>query len=268
MNMRNKLAGRILLVEDDHEDAEKVSEFLVHQGYSVDYANDGISGLDLASSHTYDAIVLDERLPDIDGMTICHKLCREAEKPSSVLMLTARDTLEDKLADLEAGADGYLIKPFDIRELEARLHALIRRSRAQVSSEVLSIGDMTLDLRSSRVVRGGRELAVSDIGLKLLAILMRESPRVVSRREIERKVWGHLLPDPDILRSHVYRLRAVIDKSFDQSLFHKVGATGYCVADQSALAAINSPVSMLSPMRQFQTALSRTDKDSHVIQID
>ena len=118
MNMRNKLAGRILLVEDDQEDAEKVSEFLVYQGYSVDYANDGISGLDLASSHTYDAIVLDQMLPDIDGMTVCRKLCREAEKPSSVLMLTARDTLEDKLAKLEAGADGYLIKPFDIRELE------------------------------------------------------------------------------------------------------------------------------------------------------
>ena len=127
---------------------------------------------------------------------------------------------------------------------------------------------MTFDLRSSRAVRGGRELAVSETGLKLLAILMRESPRVVSRRELEREVWGHHLPDPDILHSHVYSLRAVIDKSFDQPLLHKVGATGYCVADLNALSAADSPGSMVRPMPQYQTVRSRTDEASHVMQID
>ena len=178
-----------------------VGEFLERRGYSVDYAADG-DGLHLAVSNSYDVIVLDLMLPRLDGLEVCRKLRREAKKSTPLLMLTARDTLEDKLAGLEAGADDYLVKPFEVRELEARLRALIRRDRRQVSTEVLTVGDMTLDTATLRLTRDGQELTVSPIGLKLLAILMRESPRVVSRRDIEREIWGDTLPDSDTLRSH------------------------------------------------------------------
>jgi DNA-binding response OmpR family regulator len=241
MNTLNKQVASILLVEGDHEDAGKISEFLTQKDYAVDYANSGNSGLQLAMRQSYDAIVLDQKLADVDGMAACSQLCRKTDKPPSVLMLMARDTLENKLAGLAAGAQGYLIKPFDIRELEARLRALIRRIRPSALGEVLCVGDMTLDPRASRVIRGGRELLVSSVGLKLLAILMRESPNVVSRQDIEREVWGHSLPDLDILHSHFYALRSAIDRSFDEPLFHKVGTAGYCVADLSASADIDAP---------------------------
>jgi len=160
----------------------------------------------------------------------------EAKKPPPVLMLTARDKLEDKLAGLKAGADACMVKPFEIRELEARLHVLIRRGRGQVSSGVLAVGDLTLDTASLQVTRGGRQLVVSPIGLKLLTILMRESPRLVSRRDIERQIWGDTLPDSDTLRSHLYSLRRVIDKPFDRPLLHTLHSAGYRLADIGAVA--------------------------------
>jgi DNA-binding response OmpR family regulator len=146
-------------------------------------------------------------------------------------MLTARDTVEDKLVGLDAGADDYLVKPFEIRELEARIRSLIRRDRRQVSTEVLRVGDLVLDTATLRVTRGGKDLPLSPIGVKLLTILMRESPRVVSRRDIEREVWGDLLPDSDTLRSHLYNLRKVIDKPFTRQLLHTIHSAGYRLAD-------------------------------------
>jgi DNA-binding response OmpR family regulator len=237
MSTRDEHAGLILLVEDNRQIAEMVGEFLERRGYSVDYAADGVSGLHLAVSNSYDVVVLDLMLPGIDGLDVCRKLRGDAKKSTPVLMLTARDTLEDKLIGLEAGADDYLVKPFEVRELEARLRALIRRDRRQVSTEVLTVGDMTLDTATLRLVRGGQELTVSPIGLKLLAILMRESPRVVSRRDIEREIWGDTLPDSDTLRSHLYNLRRVIDKPFEHPLLHTIHSAGYRLADLTAEVA-------------------------------
>jgi DNA-binding response OmpR family regulator len=177
MTIHDEQSGLILLVEDNRQIAEMVGEFLERRGYSVDYAADGVSGLHLAVANSYDVLVLDLMLPGMDGLELCRKLRREAKRSTPVLMLTARDTLEDKLCGLEAGADDYLVKPFEVRELEARLRALIRRDRRQVSTEMLSVGDMTLDTATLRLTRDGQELTVSPIGLKLLAILMRESPR-------------------------------------------------------------------------------------------
>ncbi|WP_430388150.1 response regulator transcription factor [Dyella sp. 20L07] len=231
MSSRDEQSGLILLVEDNRQIAEMVGEFLERRGYSVDYAADGVSGLHLAVSNSYDVVVLDLMLPGMDGLDVCRKLRRDAKKSTPVLMLTARDTLEDKLVGLEAGADDYLVKPFEVRELEARLRALIRRDRRQVSTEILTVGDMTLDTATLRLVRSGQELTVSPIGLKLLAILMRESPRVVSRRDIEREIWGDTLPDSDTLRSHLYNLRRVIDKPFERPLLHTIHSAGYRLAD-------------------------------------
>lgn len=233
---RDSQSGLVLLVEDNNGIAEMVGEFLERRGYSVDYAGDGVSGLHLAVTGGYDVIVLDLMLPGMDGLDVCRKLRGEAKKATPILMLTARDTLEDKLIGLDAGADDYLVKPFEPRELEARLRALIRRERRQVSSEVYRVGDLSLDTATYRLVRDGEELQVSPIGLKLLIILMRESPRVVSRHDIEREIWGDTLPDSDTLRSHLYNLRRVIDKPYRSPLLHTIHSAGYRIADLDAEA--------------------------------
>ena len=231
MSAHDEQSGLILLVEDNRSLSEMVGEYLESKGFGVDYAGDGLDGYRLATENSYDVIVLDLMLPGMDGLDLCRKLRSEAKKATPVLMLTARDTLEDKLTGLDAGADDYLVKPFEIRELEARVRALIRRDRRQVSAEVLRVADLVLDTATLRATRADQELQLSPIGIKLLQILMRESPRVVSRRDIEREVWGDLLPDSDTLRSHLYNLRKAIDKPFDKPLLHTIHSAGYRLAD-------------------------------------
>ena len=228
---RDDPSGLILLVEDNRSLSEMVGEYLESRGFGVDYAGDGVDGLRLASDNTYDVIVLDLMLPRMDGIEVCQKLRTESKKSTPVLMLTARDTLADKVKGLDAGADDYLVKPFAIQELEARVRALIRRDRRQVSAEVLKIADLVLDTASLRVTRAGSDLQLSPIGLRLLTILMRESPRVVTRRDIEREIWGDGLPDSDTLRSHLYNLRKAIDRPFEKQLLHTVQTAGYRIAD-------------------------------------
>ena len=217
----------VLLVEDHRDIAEMVVEFLEQQGYAVDFAADGVTGLHLAVTNDYDVIVLDLMLPGIDGITLCRKLRQEARRNTPLLMLTARDTLDDKLTGLDAGADDYLVKPFEIRELEARVRTLLRRHRGAVAREAYTVGDLTLDTATLRVTRAGQALTLTPIGLKLLTALMRASPRVISRQELEREVWGDLLPDSDTLRSHLYNLRKVIDKPFARPLLHTIAGAGY-----------------------------------------
>ncbi|MEO7252101.1 MAG: response regulator transcription factor [Arenimonas sp.] len=234
---RDDPSGLILLVEDNRNLSEMVGEFLESRGFGVDYATDGVDGLRLATENSYDVVVLDLMLPRMDGIEVCQKLRGESKKSTPVLMLTARDTLDDKVKGLDAGADDYLVKPFAIQELEARVRALIRRERRQVSAEVLKIADLVLDTASLRVTRGGADLQLSPIGLRLLTILMRESPRVVTRRDIEREIWGDGLPDSDTLRSHLYNLRKAIDRPFDKQLLHTVQTAGYRIADLEQTAA-------------------------------
>jgi DNA-binding response OmpR family regulator len=231
MKPQDDSAGLILLVEDNRNISEMVGEYLERRGFRVDYATDGLQGYQQAAEESFDVIVLDLMLPRMDGLEVCRKLRSEAKKSTPVLMLTARDTLDDKIRGLEAGGDDYLIKPFALQELEARIRALIRRDRRQVSAEVLRVGDLVLDTATLRATRGAQELQLSPIGLRLLTILMRESPRVVSRRDIEREIWGDALPDSDTLRSHLYNLRKVIDKPFRTSLLHTIHSAGYRLAE-------------------------------------
>ncbi len=231
MKTKDEQAGLILLIEDNRNIAEMVGEFLERKGYSLDYAADGVTGLHLAVSNSYDVVILDLMLPGMDGIEVCRKMRQDAKRATPVLMLTARDTLEDKVHGLDAGADDYLVKPFELKELDARLRSLIRRDRRQVSHGVLKVGDLVLDSSTLRLTRSGKDLLISPIGLKLLTILMRESPRVVSRRDIEREVWGDMLPDSDTLRSHLYNLRKVIDKPFQKALLHTIHSAGYRLAD-------------------------------------
>lgn len=228
---RDNQSGLILLVEDNRSLSEVVGEFFENKGFGVDYAGDGIDGYRLATNNSYDVIVLDLNLPRMDGLQVCRKLREEAKISTPVLMLTARDAVTDKVLGLEAGADDYLIKPFAIQELEARIRALIRRERRQVSNEVYKVADLVLDTGSLRATRGGRELILSPIALRLLGILLRESPRVVSRRDIEREIWGDELPESDTLRSHLYNLRKAIDRDFEKQLLHTVQTAGYRIVD-------------------------------------
>ena len=226
----------LLLIEDHTDIAEMVTAYLESRGYDVDYAADGVTGLHLAVSNSYDAIVLDLMLPGMDGLELCHKLRNEARRDTPVIMLTARDTLDDKIAGLDTGADDYLIKPFAIQELEARVRSLIRRHKGETAKEILTIGDLTVDTATLIVKRAGKELNLTPTGFKILTVLMRASPAVVSRRELERQVWGDILPDSDTLRSHLYNLRKIVDKPFDRQLLHTIQGSGYRVVDADAEA--------------------------------
>jgi DNA-binding response OmpR family regulator len=223
-------AGDVLIVEDHRDIAEMVCAYLEERGFSVDYAADGHTGLRLGADNSYDAVVLDLMLPGLDGLEVCRGL-REARIDVPLLMLTARDTLADKLSGFESGADDYLVKPFDLEELEARLRALIRRRAGTPQGDVLEVGDLRLDLRRHRAVRAGQEITLTPIGFKILALLMQESPRVVDRRAIERAVWGDVPPDSDALRSHLYTLRKAVDRPFERALIHTVHSAGFRVAD-------------------------------------
>jgi DNA-binding response OmpR family regulator len=217
----------VLLVEDHRPIAELVCDHLEGRGIAVDYAADGPAGLRLAKENAYDVIVLDLMLPGLDGLQVCAQLRNEARIDTPVLMMTARDTLEDKIAGLDAGADDYLVKPFDVRELEARARALVRRYRGEVRPEILQVEDLTLDTATHTVRRAGTVLNPSPIGFKILVQLMRAAPRVVPRRELERRVWGELVPDSDALRSHLYNLRKAVDKPFSTPLIQTVQNFGY-----------------------------------------
>jgi len=222
----------ILLIEDHRDIAEMIAEYFEQRGFAIDHAADGVTGLHLAVSNAYDVIVADVMLPGIDGITVCRKLRDEARRDTPLLMLTARDTLDDKVAGLDAGADDYLVKPFEIRELDARVRTLLRRHRGTLGRDTLKVGDLVLDTSTLVVTRGGTPIKLMPIGIKLLTILMRASPRVVSRQQLEHDVWGDLLPDSDTLRSHLYALRRAIDKPFGRSLLHTLPGLGYRLADE------------------------------------
>jgi DNA-binding response OmpR family regulator len=146
-------------------------------------------------------------------------------------MLTARDSLDDKIAGLEAGADDYVVKPFSLREVDARLQALVRRSTVRESVSALQVGDLTFDTGTYKVMRGERSIELPPVPLKLLEILMRQSPRVIPREEIERAIWGDSPPDSDALRAHLYILRNAVDKNADKPLLKTLRGIGYQISN-------------------------------------
>lgn len=225
---------RILVIEDNSDIAANIGDYLADRGHIVDFAGDGVTGLHLAVVEDFDAIVLDLNLPGIDGLELCRKLRLEARKQTPVLMLTARDQIEQKLAGFESGADDYMVKPFALQELEARLTVLSRRTRGP-RTRVIKVADLEYNLDTVVVTRGGRMLQLNPTGLKLLQSLMEASPSVVTRRELEMRVWGEELPDSDSLRVHIHGLRAAIDKPFPKPLIHTRHGIGYCLVDPDAL---------------------------------
>jgi len=223
--------NRILIIEDHRDIAEMLYEFFERRGYEMDYASDGRMGFSLASENEYDIILLDLMLPEMDGIDVCKKLREESKVHSPILMLTARDTLNDKIVGFEAGADDFLVKPFEVLELEARVKALLKRKTHLSHHEVLSVGDIELDTGTLQVIRQGKEVYLSPIGLKILTILLKASPKVVTRHQLEHEIWGDILPDSDTLRSHMYNLRKQIDKPFEKPLLQTIQSRGYRIGD-------------------------------------
>jgi DNA-binding response OmpR family regulator len=218
---------RVLIIEDHKQIAEMLYDYFERRDYELDYASDGRMGFNLACQNEYDIILLDLMLPEMDGLEVCRKLREEAKVFAPILMLTARDTLEDKVAGLDMGADDYLVKPFEILELEARVNALMRRKGQVSQQEMLTVGELSLNTGTLTVTRADKTIYLSPIGLKILTILMKESPKVVSRNQLEHEIWGDILPDSDTLRSHMYNLRKQIDKPFSTRLLQTIQSRGY-----------------------------------------
>ena len=219
---------RVLIIEDNRDLASNMFDFLETKGHVVDAAGDGITGMHLALVNEYDAIVLDLMLPGMDGITLCRKLREEGGKDTPVLMITARDSLEDKIAGLEAGADDYLVKPAELREVELRLRVLFRRGGDHTQKQKkLTVEDLTLDPFTCSVKRGAKAIDLPPIPYRILEILMSRSPQVVNREDIEHIVWGEGRPDSDSLRAHVHLLRELIDKPFERKLLRTMRGFGY-----------------------------------------
>ncbi len=219
---------RILLVEDNRRLNTSLRQSLVEDGYAVDSAFDGQEGEELAALAPYDVIVLDIMLPVKDGLEVCRSL-RQQRVNTPILMLTARDTIDDRVHGLDSGADDYLVKPFAISELRARLRALLRRD-ANNKSGHLRVGDLVLDPATHVVTRRGQAISLTAKEFALLEYLMRNPGRVISREMIENHVWDYdFVSGSNVVDVYIRRLRRKIDDPFDVKLFETVRGAGYCL---------------------------------------
>lgn len=222
----NEQGIAVLLVEDTQSLAAEVYDYLEDQGISVDYAAAGHEATKLAMKHNYDVIVLDVMLPDASGYDICQHMKQECSPVPAIIMLTARDSIEDKSQGFEAGADDYLTKPFSLRELLLRCKALARRQRLHQSQEV-SIGDLVINQGQKTAYREQLPLRLSQIDFKILALLVDAYPNAVSRQQMLDAIWGDARPDSDVLRSHIYVLRRELDKPFSQPMLKTIHGIGF-----------------------------------------
>lgn len=219
---------RVLLVEDNTDLAESISDYLTLKGCACDCAFNGKAGLKFAVKQEYDICILDVSMPVMDGLELCHHLRERYAKQTPVLFLTARDTVDDKMAGFAVGADDYMVKPFELRELFARMQAIHKRT---ISTErLLKIKDLSVNTQTGEVRRQGDEIVLSSNIYQLLVALMQRSPELVSRQKLEYLVWGEELPDSDSLRTHIYKLRQLIDKPYDEQLIQTIKGRGYRIS--------------------------------------
>jgi DNA-binding response OmpR family regulator len=217
----------LLIVEDNRDIIANLYGFLEPMGYVLDVARNGGAGLAQAASGAHDVIVLDLSLPGMDGLEICRQLREVHLLSTPVLMLTARDTERDKLAGFEVGADDYLVKPYSLPELNARLKALTRRSRNRHVRSVLSYGEIRVDMGTRTVSRAGKPLALTPTGFTILVALLRHAPELLIRERLEREVWGDDPPESDALRTHIHALRQSLDKPFEHAMLITYPGLGY-----------------------------------------
>jgi DNA-binding response OmpR family regulator len=226
--------ARVLIIEDNPDILANLYGYLEPLGYALDSARSGFAGLSLAADHDYDVIVLDLMLPGLDGLNLCRRLREDVRRDTPVLMLTARDTIDDKVTGLRAGADDYVVKPFSLVELEARVSALVRRRRGWVSAAILCVGDLRFDPATYTATRSGQRIDLSPMGYRILGILMRASPAIVSRETLEQELWGSEPPDSGALRTHVHAIRQALDKPFPEPMLLTVPSVGYRLVDPDA----------------------------------
>jgi DNA-binding response OmpR family regulator len=220
----------VLVIEDNPDIVANLFGFLEPLGYTLDVARNGPAGLNLAIQNPYDVVVLDLSLPGMDGMEVCRRLREVHLNAVPILMLTARDTEHDKVTGLSAGADDYLVKPYSLLELDARLKALVRRMRNEQVRHAIVYDDIRMDLRTGTATRAGKALALTPTGYKILSVLLRQAPHLVSRETLEREVWGDNPPESDALRTHIHALRQALDKSFDRPMLITRAGIGYRLA--------------------------------------
>lgn len=222
---------KILLVEDNERVADFVTKGLKESGHVVDHAANGRDGLFLASSETYDAIVMDRMLPGgIDGLGIIEALRKTGNK-TPILILSALAEVDDRIRGLRAGGDDYLTKPFAFGELAARLDALVRRSRPSGAETTLTVGDLEMDLLAREVKRAGRPIDLQPREFKLLEYLMRHAEQAVTRTMLLENVWDyHFDPQTNVIDAHISKLRQKIDAPFDKPLLQTLRGVGYKIA--------------------------------------
>ncbi|MDH3389191.1 MAG: response regulator transcription factor [Gammaproteobacteria bacterium] len=225
---------KILVIEDDADIASNIGQYFEDRGHRLDYAYSGTHGLKLATSERFDLIILDLMLPGKDGITVCREIREQAWQDTPILMLTARDTVDDKISGFEAGTDDYLVKPFSLRELEMRVHALNRRGQCKQQAAVIRIGNLELNSDTLQVSRDEQPIRLKPKAFRILEYLMRHANRVISRGELIEHIWPDDPPEGDPLRVHIHSLRAKIDKPFGNELLHTVHGVGYRIGNDTA----------------------------------
>ena len=221
---------RILIVEDNHRLNQSLKMSLIDDGYAVDSAFDGDEGEEMAEMTSYDAIILDIMLPRQDGLQVCRHL-RDQHINTPVILLTARDAVEDRVSGLDSGADDYLVKPFALEELRARLRALLRRESSDKSG-VLKIGDLSLDPATHYVARAGQSIDLTAKEFSLLEYFMRNPNRVITRSMAESHIWSFdFQSTSNVVDVYVRRLRRKIDDAFEAKLFETIRGAGYRIVD-------------------------------------
>lgn len=223
--MKNS-ALSVLLVEDNRELAASIADFLSLESISCDHAFNGLAGLNLALANHYDVLLLDISMPRLDGLEVCSQL-RAHGFDTPILMLTARDTLDDKLKGFRAGTDDYLVKPFELEELVARVFSLSNRRSS--NSRKLIIGPLSIDINEQSASRDGKKLKMPLSCWTLLELLMRSYPNVVSRSQLEQALWHDTPPDSDSLKVHLYNLRKIVDKPFAFNMLHTLPKKGIVI---------------------------------------
>ena len=216
----------ILVVEDQQSIAQNIADYMEGKGHVLDFANQGAQGLELALTHHYDLVILDLNLPVMDGLEVCKQLREKASHHVPIIMLTARDSIDDKISGFTSGADDYLTKPFSLEELEVRCFALSRRHLLQ-TNDILTFDQLIIDRKRKQVTRAGKNLELHSMGYRILIVLAEAYPQVVSRSKLSQKLWGDKPTESDALRSHIYQLRNLLDKPFDYPMIKTMHGIGF-----------------------------------------
>ncbi|MCI2061833.1 MAG: response regulator transcription factor [Eubacteriaceae bacterium] len=220
---------RLLIVEDERQLCENIAAFMRAEGYSSDCCFDGLDAVDFIGSADYDAVVLDIMLPGIDGLSVLKKI-RTQQQTVPVLLLTARDTVEDKVTGLDSGADDYMTKPFSLEELAARIRVMIRRSGVEQTDNILRVGTLTLDTRTKIAAREGREIILTAKEYAILEYLMHNKGMILSRDKIEAHIWNYDYEgSSNIVDVYIRALRRKVDADFDEKLIQTVRGMGYVI---------------------------------------